>query len=627
MFTGKFDPNKAETLGVPRGKMRGQLVRGEDVTLPDGRVIKSSDVVGETQKGARFIVVDCPTSAHLNELTNPNSKASVALTKLAEGDGTPEGADKIGELACVVHLAPADVASSHEYARWMETCDAFVNKKDTDGPASKDSSPAPVRHLLVNQRETKGAPVFRSAARVNARLHLVDGTCFPEPAKGGAEDVAAVDVAMKEAMERASTSFDANDAKANNAFAGVNGAAYTLWPKHKVGLDLTGAAVQETNEAMRSDLDPAALRKLVSDAETARIAKLGGGDQGGGADAEIDVPPGLAAMKEGDAEILFLGTGSSAPAKYRNVTGIVLDQKAKGSVFVDTGEGTLGQLVRCVGSEAADDIIRRLKCVWISHIHADHHVGLPSILARRRALMGDGAETDPIVVVGPKDLRRFLNAYNAVEPLHARFVDCRATSDAEWAKDAEGGDRDSEGPKEGEFDWGDSLGYVRDACASLGLRRMVSTPVVHCAHAFALTMESNATCTESGEGWKFVYSGDTRPCSSVTEAARGATVLVHEATFEDGMEEDAVKKRHSTVGEAVKVGNDARAYRTVLTHFSQRYPKVPVFKGGTRVGVAFDLMRLDFKTGLPRVPSFLDAARSLFPEEEEAEAPETETAP
>ena len=332
-------------------------------------------------------------------------------------------------------------------------------------------------------------------------------------------------------------------------------------------------------------------------------------------------------MKEGDAEILFLGTGSSAPAKYRNVTGIVLDQKAKGSVFVDTGEGTLGQLVRCVGPEAADDIIRRLKCVWISHIHADHHVGLPSILARRRALTGDGAETDPIVVVGPKDLRRFLNAYNAVEPLHARFVDCRATSDAEWAKDGEGGDKDGEGPKEGEFDWGDSLGYVRDACASLGLRRMVSTPVVHCAHAFALTMESNATCTESGEGWKFVYSGDTRPCSSVTEAARGATVLVHEATFEDGMEEDAVKKRHSTVGEAVKVGNDARAYRTVLTHFSQRYPKVPVFKGGTRVGVAFDLMRLDFKTGLPRVPSFLDAARSLFPEEEEAEAPETETAP
>ena len=651
---GKFDPVKAEALGVPRGKMRGQLVRGEDVTLDDGRVVKSSDVVGEAQRGARFIVVDCPTAAHLRELSDSQSSAGAALAKLAEGDGTPEGAEKIGDLACVVHLAPADVASSEEYRRWMETCEAFKNW----GPSGKSSGPA-VRHLLVNQRETKGAPVFRSAAKVNARLHLVDPTCFPEPARGGAEDVAEAEAAVKEATERArreQTTAGTNDAFAANVFAGINGASYTLWPKHKVGLDLTNAPAQETNEAMRADLNRAALERSVAAAEAARIAKIAGnaGNAGNGApdaDAELDIPPGLAAMNEGDAEIIFLGTGSSAPAKYRNVTGIVVDQKDKGSVFVDTGEGTLGQLVRCVGVDAADDIVRRLKCVWISHIHADHHVGLPTILARRRALLGSNcSDEDPVTVVGPKDLRRFLNAYNAVEPLHARFVDCRATLEGEWTRGKEEEEEEEEregvagttnapnspsvdgsinkpGSGSSSFDWGDSLSHVRDACAALGLRRMVSTPVVHCAHAFALTMESEATCAETGEGWKLVYSGDTRPCQNVTNAARGATVLVHEATFEDGMEEDAVKKRHSTVGEAVKVGTDAGAYRTVLTHFSQRYPKVPVFKGGQRVGVAFDLMRLDFKTGLPRVPSFLEAARSLFPEEEDAETPAKEPAP
>ena len=637
---GKFDPVKAEALGVPRGKMRGQLVRGEDVTLDDGRVVKSSDVVGEAQRGARFIVVDCPTTTHLRELSDSKSSAGAALAKLAEGDGTPEGAEKVGDLACVVHLAPADVASSEEYRRWMETCEAFKNssRPNSSGPA--------VRHLLVNQRETKGAPVFRSAARVNARLHLVDPTCFPEPARGRAEDVAEAEAAVKEATERARRVITGtNDAFAANVFAGINGASYTLWPRHKVGLDLANAPVQETNEAMRADLDRAALERSVAAAEAARIAEIAKfTGNGADADAELDVPPGLAAMNEGDAEIIFLGTGSSAPAKYRNVTGIVVDQKDKGSVFVDTGEGTLGQLVRCVGVDAADDIVRRLKCVWISHIHADHHVGLPTILARRRALLGSNrSNADPVTVVGPKDLRRFLNAYNAVEPLHARFVDCRATLEGEWTR---GKEEEREGvvgttnapnspsvdglinkPGSSSFDWGDSLSHVRDACAALGLRRMVSTPVVHCAHAFALTMESEATCAETGEGWKLVYSGDTRPCSNVTDAARGATVLVHEATFEDGMEEDAVKKRHSTVGEAVKVGVDAGAYRTVLTHFSQRYPKVPVFKGGQRVGVAFDLMRLDFKTGLPRVPSFLEAARSLFPEEEDAETPAKEPAP
>ena len=181
-------------------------------------------------------------------------------------------------------------------------------------------------------------------------------------------------------------------------------------------------------------------------------------------------------------------------------------------------------------------------------------------------------------------------------------------------------------PGSSSFDWGDSLSHVRDACAALGLRRMVSTPVVHCAHAFALTMESEATCAETGEGWKLVYSGDTRPCQNVTNAARGATVLVHEATFEDGMEEDAVKKRHSTVGEAVKVGVDAGVPHGVDA-LRSAVPEGAVFKGGQRVGVAFDLMRLDFKTGLPRVPSFLEAARSLFPEEEDAETPAKEPAP
>ena len=37
----------------------------------------------------------------------------------------------------------------------------------------------------------------------------------------------------------------------------------------------------------------------------------------------------------------------------------------------------------------AEDALRRLRCVWISHIHADHHVGLPTVLTARRALLGE----------------------------------------------------------------------------------------------------------------------------------------------------------------------------------------------------------------------------------------------
>jgi hypothetical protein len=36
-----------------------------------------------------------------------------------------------------------------------------------------------------------------------------------------------------------------------------------------------------------------------------------------------------------------------------------------------------------------------------------------------------------------------------------------------------------------------------------------------------------------------------RPCAALTAASKDATVLIHEATFDDSMEEEAFKKRHS----------------------------------------------------------------------------------
>lgn len=45
------------------------------------------------------------------------------------------------------------------------------------------------------------------------------------------------------------------------------------------------------------------------------------------------------------------------------------------------GEGSFGQLVRRYGWEGARQVVAALECVWISHIHADHHAGLPRLLA------------------------------------------------------------------------------------------------------------------------------------------------------------------------------------------------------------------------------------------------------
>ena len=125
--------------------------------------------------------------------------------------------------------------------------------------------------------------------------------------------------------------------------------------------------------------------------------------------------------------------------------------------------------------------------------------------------------------------------------------------------------------------------------------------------------------------------------------------MVHEDTFEDELQEEAIIKKHSTTAEALGVAASAGAYRTLLTHFSTRYPKIPVLKppanaaaayesdvgaGGGQEGggsssagsdlaavgsvlVAFDLMTVNL-ADLPWLPKMLPVLDELFKEEEAA---------
>ena len=58
-------------------------------------------------------------------------------------------------------------------------------------------------------------------------------------------------------------------------------------------------------------------------------------------------------------------------------------------MLLDAGEGTWGQLTRFFGNDPARvegvwQFLRDLKCIFLSHIHGDHHMGLVKILAMRK---------------------------------------------------------------------------------------------------------------------------------------------------------------------------------------------------------------------------------------------------
>ena len=116
---------------------------------------------------------------------------------------------------------------------------------------------------------------------------------------------------------------------------------------------------------------------------------------------DIGKPPCVSSSEAtNEFEVTFCGTGAAIPSKYRNLSGIYFHFFERGGILLDSGEGVCGQLTRRYGADKFKTLLENLKVVWISHIHADHHSGLPSLLRLRNRV-----SSVPLVVVGPRQLR------------------------------------------------------------------------------------------------------------------------------------------------------------------------------------------------------------------------------
>lgn len=111
--------------------------------------------------------------------------------------------------------------------------------------------------------------------------------------------------------------------------------------------------------------------------------------------------------------------------------------------------------------------------------------------------------------------------------------------------------------------------------------------VKHCPNAFGVSFVHK-------NGLKLTYSGDTMPTENLIQLGENSDVLIHEATMEDDLEREAVIKMHSTTSQAIQIGQHMNAKNIILTHFSQRYAKLPRFNDNfaENVSIAFDNMQV-----------------------------------
>ncbi len=299
--------------------------------------------------------------------------------------------------------------------------------------------------------------------------------------------------------------------------------------------------------------------------------------------------------------LTFLGTGAACPSVERNVSGLALSREGE-TMLLDCGEGTQRQMMRYgVGFSFRE--------IYFTHYHADHILGLTGLLRT----MGLQERTAPVTLYGPKGAGDILGAALALGVERSRFpveiVEVKA------------------GDRLGRADYdmvafetehrADTVGWALVERERLGRfdperAREMGIPEgplwgrIHKGEP--VTLESGRVVTPAElvgptrAGRTVVYSGDTRPCLSVITAARGADLLVHEATFGTDEQERAEETGHSTAAQAARVAAEAGVRRLLLTHISPRYtrdapellaearavfPEVTIARDGLTIDVPF----------------------------------------
>jgi ribonuclease Z len=308
-----------------------------------------------------------------------------------------------------------------------------------------------------------------------------------------------------------------------------------------------------------------------------------------------------------DLDLIFFGTSGSVPTAQRAPSALLLRRGGERLLF-DCGEGTQRQLLRSsVG-------LVELREVFVSHFHADHYLGLPGML-KTFALRGREL---PLTVYGPPGLKELFGALRRVFgrlPYELRLEELRPGDVLERGDYnlatfpvAHGvqslGFALVEHPRPGRFDV--------QAADALGVPSGPERGLLQAGESITLEGGSVVTPDEvlgpPRAGRKIVLSGDTAPSATVLEAARGAEVLVHEATFLDEERDRAQETGHATALEAAEVAREAEVGLLALTHLSNRYFGPEVVREArtifpeTVVPKDFDLIDVPFvERGSPRL--------------------------
>ncbi|KAL2709361.1 Ribonuclease Z [Kluyveromyces marxianus] len=601
---GKFNANEAQRLQIPKGKLYAELARGNSITLEDGTVINPEQVLSATRTYGKVLVLDIPSNAYISKFCDRFKDYPLE------------------QLSAVYYFLGDDVTITNDLFNFM---DIFHGDH--------------IQHFVSHSKISPNSLAYENAATATLKLKALQNDNYNVPITDRVYSKEFFECFSKDLPEGTSVVQQQEDSPVSK----LNNDNVHIFEKMKgIALEpfVSGKEVMPISETQLATAKPSS---TIDELYNNHVVPL----EIDGASLESIVHEQLHInnfdndSKDSEIEIISLGTGSALPSKYRNVISTLIKipfvesngNITKRTIILDAGENTLGTIHRTIPDTDIPKLFRNLRMIYLSHLHADHHLGIASLIKEWYKFNENTNER--LYVITPWQYNIFLQEWFALEDpkilSRIEYISCEhlkygddlrlQTKPLSIKEEITSVDQKPTVVELDNASGNRDQSTIKKMMNDLRIMSFRTCPAIHCnwAYSNSITFFLGA---KSKQVFKVSYSGDTRPNFNLFAKGIGknSDLLIHEATLENELKAEAIKKKHSTINEAIKISNVMNARKLLLTHFSQRYPKVPNTKNSIvskakEVCFAFDGMIVTYND-LGKQQDKVDLLSRIFIEEE-----------
>ena len=278
-------------------------------------------------------------------------------------------------------------------------------------------------------------------------------------------------------------------------------------------------------------------------------------------------------------ELLILGSSAATPTANRNPTAQLLNI-AERFFLIDCGEGTQIQLRKYKAR------FQSVNHIFISHLHGDHFLGLPGLLASMHLL----GRKNELTIFGPKELENIIHVIHQYSDTQLgytlHFVSTQAnTKQLLWEDDKV---EVYCFPLKHRITTTGFLFKEKALPRSIDKYKLekldVSFAEIHKLKQGLDAIDNQGNTIKNEEltlppvkERSYAFCSDTKFFEALAQDIKNTDLLYHESTFLESKKDRAAQTFHSTATQAAQMAVLSGTKKLLLGHFSARYDNLDLF--------------------------------------------------